>query len=121
MATWEVSIVVDTAARQVIARDVEQADLERAVAEAQARIRDGAYRHAAWQVGAVCVTRMDKTPDALRAKWEADFYDIDKAGRRRRRYKRPQIERDWEDMVTRDRKEAREAAQAANAQYKQRR
>ena len=119
MATWEVSIVVDTAARQPVASGVEGDDLERAVATAQARIEAGDHPGAKYRKGAVLIQRVDQTAEAKRAKWEADFYDIDKAGRRRRRFKKPQIERDWEDMVTRDRKVAREAAQLENAMYKQ--
>jgi len=64
---------------------------------------------------------MDATSEARRAKWEADFYDIDKAGRRRRRYKKPEIERQWEAWVTAERKAEREAAKLSNDQYKQRR
>ncbi len=115
------SIVVDTAAKQVVARDVSQADLEHVYGEAQARIRDGAYRHAKWQTGVVAVTRMDQTLEARQAKWFADFYDIDKRGAKRRRYKKPLIEKQWEEMVTRTKREEREAAKLSNDQYKQRR
>ena len=121
MALWEVSIVFDTAARYVTARDVRQDQLGVAIAEAHARIADGSYIHPAWKTGAVAVTRMDQTFEARRAQWEADFYDIDKAGRKRRRYKKSQIERDWEAWVTRERKAEREAAKLSNDQYKQRR
>jgi predicted NAD/FAD-binding protein len=121
MALWEVSIVFDTASRYVTHRDVLQDQLASAWLEAQARIRDGSYIHPAWKTGAVAITRMDATLEARRAKWEADFYDIDKRGYRRRRYKKPAIEREWEDMVIRDRKAATAAQKVSNDTYKQRR
>jgi hypothetical protein len=121
MALWEVSIVFDTASRFVTARDVRQHDLERAVREAQERITLGTYIHPAWKTGAVAITRMDQTLEARRERWESEFYDVDRAGRRRRRFKRSQIEREWEAWVSAERKAERDAAKLSNDQYKQRR
>jgi len=121
VARWEVSIVIDQASKQVVARDVLAADLVLAVEDAQERIRRGAYIHPEWKVGAISITRMDCTSEARRAKWEADFYDIDKAGRRRRRYKKPEVERQWEAWVKAEAKTAREARKVSNDTYSQRR
>jgi hypothetical protein len=119
--TWEVSIVFDTAARYVVARDVGRDGLERAIAEGQARIDNGSYIHPEWKTGALAITRTDQTPEARRAHWEAEFYDIDRRGAKRRRYKKPQIERDWEAWVKAERKAEREAAKQANDSYSQKR
>jgi hypothetical protein len=121
MATWEVSIVVDTNARQPVARDVEGDALERAVATAQARIDAGEHPGAKYRKGAILIQRSDQTPEAKRAKWEADFYDIDRAGRRRRRYRKPAIEKEWEEMIARDRKAETARRKAENDQYDQKR
>lgn len=111
----EVSIVCDTAARFVIAKDVEGAALERAILTAQERIEQGSYPHPVWKKGAVLVQRSDCTTEARQAKWAEDFYDIDRAERRRRRFKKPQIEKDWEEMVAQTGKDTRAAKRAANA------
>ena len=119
--TWEVAIVHDTASKYVIARDVQQADLADTIAAAQARIRDGAYIHPEWKTGALAITRMDATSEGRRAHWEAEFYDRDRRGYKRRRYPKPAIEKEWEAMVKRDAKAAREAAKVSNDTYSQRR
>lgn len=68
---------------------------------------------------AVVVTRMDWTPEARRAKWEADFYDVDRAGRRRRRYRRTPLEREWEEMLKTRKQEERAATKTSVAEVKQ--
>jgi hypothetical protein len=119
--TWEVSLVHDTAARFVIATGVEGDALERAVAKAQQAIRETSTPHPDWKTPAILIQRTDQTPEAKRERWERDFYDVDRASRRRRRYRASLIEREWIEMVKRDAKEAREAAKLSNNQYKQRR
>lgn len=112
---WEVAIVVDTAARQPVATGVEGADLERAILEANRRIRTGEYLHPAWKTGAVLVQRVERTTEERFLAWVEKFYDITKNGAKRRRYKVPAIEREWVAWVTGEKKAAREAAKHANA------
>jgi predicted NAD/FAD-binding protein len=116
-----VSLVHDTASRFVIEKDVESDDLERAVAAAQREIAEGSTPHPAWRTPVVCITRSDWTYEARRAQWFEDFYDRDKNGRKLRRYKKPQIEREWEQWVKDERKATAAAAKAENDQYDQRR
>ena len=135
--TWEIAVVRDTSTREVLARDVPTEHLWAYVAEAACdegwyteanpeRMEPCERRALARLVDllkakskrvesrALLITRMDRTPEAVKAKWESEFYDIDKAGRRRRRYKRPQLEKDWEAMAKRWRKEERDARRVKN-------
>lgn len=105
---WEVALALN-ASRWVIARDVLTRDLPDAIAEAQARI-DGQ----AWpvRVPALSITRSDQTSEALQERRDRQFWKFDKAGRRRRAYKRPGIEKDWEAWAKEQRKRDRAAAAA---------
>lgn len=117
---WEVSLVHDTEGRYPVARDVRTDALAEAISMAQRRIVEGDYPHPVWRTSAVLVQRSDQTAEAKRAAWEEAFYDVDRAGRRRRRYKKSQIERDWEAWVAEERKAATAARRAANAGRQQR-
>jgi hypothetical protein len=97
MTTWEVSVARGTAARLPQLRETQTG--EEMAAVLAAILKSGQ---------AALIIRTDQTPEAKRAKWEADFYDIDKAGRRRRRYKRPVIEKEWEEMIKQVKREARD-------------
>jgi len=113
MGTWEVAISTSLSSRRTLYRDVSDADLPDRWLQA--------YRFAEnlstpGRKPAVLVTRSDQTPEARRAQWEADFYDIDKAGRRRRRYKKTPIEREFEAVATANRKAKREAKSLAKAE-----
>jgi predicted NAD/FAD-binding protein len=114
--TWEVSIVVSTYSRIPVARDVPSGPaLVEAYLRAHELVASGEYPHPTWRTGAVLVQRSDQTLEARRERWDQEFYDRDRRGYRRRRYKKPSIERDWEAMEERRRKEARVAAQSRNA------
>ena len=135
--TWEIAVVRDTSTRIVLAENVPTEALWAYVAEAGCsegwyteanpdRMEPAERRALARCVDllkakskrvesrALLITRMDRTPEAMKAKWESEFYDIDKAGRRRRRYKRPQIEKDWEAWAKRWRREERDARRVKN-------
>ena len=135
--TWEIAVVRDTSTREVLARDVPTEALWAYVAEAGCgegwyteanpdRMEPSERRALARCVDllkavskrvesrALLITRMDRTPEAMKAKWESEFYDLDKAGRKRRRYKRSQLERDWEVMAKAWRKEERDARRIKN-------
>jgi hypothetical protein len=127
--TWEVALTWEPGSRIAVARDVATdelwavlsvlaedhwADLETQVLSpaenrALARIMDRlkAVPLPVRRMPGIMVTRSDQTPEALREAWESEFYDIDKAGRRRRRYKRTQLEKDWEAWVKANKAEAR--------------
>ena len=134
---WEIAVVRDTTTRIVLAENVPTEALWAYVAEAGCD--EGWYTEAnpermepkerralarvldllkakplRVQSRALLITRMDKTPAALKAKWESEFYDLDKAGRKRRRYKRPQVETDWDAMSKAWRKEERDARRVKN-------
>src|SRR5688572_13147908 len=47
---------------------------------------------------ALLITRSDQTPEALKKAWAAEFYDIDKRGHKRRRFRRSATEREWEKI-----------------------
>ena len=134
---WEIAVVSDSTSRIVIATNVQTEHLWAYVAEAACdegwyteanpdRMEPCERRALARLVDllkakskrvesrALLITRMDRTPEAMKAKWEASFYDIDKAGRRRRRYKRPQIEKDWGAWAKAQRKEVRDAQRIRN-------
>lgn len=121
MAThcWEVSIVVDESARRVVARDVDRAGLGAAMAECQRLLDTGEYLHPPFRTGAMLVQREDQTAEARREKWEADFYDLDRRGYKRRRFKRPAIEKEWEAWAKAERKAEREASKMSNDTYVQ--
>lgn len=103
--TWEVSIPQGTNARIPQAREIEPgADMSHLIASL---LRSGE---------AVLIIRTDQTPEAKREKWEADFYDIDKAGRRRRRYKKTQLEKEWEEVAKTIKQERKEASSQAKRQ-----
>jgi hypothetical protein len=119
--TWEVSIVVDTASRQPTYRGVTADGLADAIAGTLSRIASDAYMHPHWKVGALLIQRTDQTLEARREHWDSEFYDRDRRGYRRRRFKVSAIERDWTAMIEADRKAIRLAQQAENASYKQRR
>lgn len=93
--TWEIALTKGLAARVVVARDVETKDVGLILASHLVKGH------------AVVVTRSDSTPEAKRAKWEEDFYDIDRAGRRRRRYRKTQVEREWEEFFAQYKRDAR--------------
>jgi hypothetical protein len=112
---WEVAVVVSDTAREPIAQNVEGITLEFAILAAYAKIESGDYRHAAWQTGAVLIQRMDQTAEAKYEKWFNDFYDITRSGAKRRRFKKPQIEKDWEEMILKDSRETRQARIQSNA------
>jgi hypothetical protein len=116
MHTWEVSTSSSLSTRRTLYRDVTDSDLPdrwlRAYRFAQASPVAG-------RTPAVLVTRTDWTPEARRAKWESDFYDLDKAGRRRRRWKKTPIEREYEAAATAERKAKREAKALAKAEVEE--
>ena len=93
--TWEVAVAKGLHARVPVARDVGSRDTASHVA---AILNSG---------GAAIVSRTDATPEALRKKWEDDFYDIDRAGRRRRRFRKTPIEREWEEFYANRKRSAR--------------
>jgi len=93
--TWEIARLVGTAARLPVASCSTGDEMATAIAEV---LKSGS---------AVSVWRTDQTPEAKRAQWESDFYDLDRAGRRRRRFKRPLIEREWEAWAKSERAVAR--------------
>jgi hypothetical protein len=109
---YEVSLCHDEAARFVIARDVEQPDLYEQWKVAEARIAEGSTPHPPWRTPAIMIQTMEWA--TTKERWERDFYDKDKAGRRRRRFKKPQIEKDWEAWVKKERKAVLEARRATN-------
>ena len=86
MNTYEVSIPKGSA-RYVVGREV-------AGPEAAALCADVLS-----QGHALLVTRTDETPEALRTKWESEFYDRDKRGYKRRRFRRTKEEKEWEAMA----------------------
>jgi hypothetical protein len=47
---------------------------------------------------ALLITRTDQTPEAQKEAWAAEFYDIDKRGHKRRRFRRSATEREWEKI-----------------------
>lgn len=117
MATqWEVSVVVDSAGRFPIGTAPSGAELEELVATAQQRIDSGDYPHPSWKVGAILIQRSDQTLEAQRKAWFDAFYDVDRRGYKRRRYKRPDIEKQWEAWAKAERAEARAASQQRNAE-----
>lgn len=77
--------------------------------------------HPQWKVGALLIQRTAETLEARREHWDSEFYDRDRRGYRRRRFKVSAIEREWTAMIEADRKAIRLAQQAENASYKQRR
>lgn len=122
MYTYEISVVYDTHERTVLFRGLSMEEAEEAFVlcarecgprwyrpeysssekRALARLRDTlkaederGLRKSNRQP-ALLVTREDQTPEARRQKWEDDFYDLDRRGYKRRRYKKSQTERDWE-------------------------
>ena len=134
---WEVAYIRDSASRIVLAENVptsdlwayfltaaeddgwaqEIVDLSPTERRTLARVMDMLKARVVHPPKPRCIaiTRMDWTPEAQYAKWEADFYDVDKNGRRRRRYRRLQIEKDWEEMVKAWRREERAARAVKNA------
>jgi len=137
---WEIATVRDTSTREVLATNVPTEDLWAYVAEAAcdqgwyteanpermesrerralARVLDGLKaKTQRVESRALLITRMDKTPDAVKGKWFSEFYDLDKRGHKRRRFKRPQIEKDWEAMTKRWRAEERSARQVKNRSH----
>lgn len=94
--TWEVARAKGLAARVPVA--VGKAGSADLLAAAQEVLRSGS---------ALLVTRTDWTLEARREKWESEFYDVDRAGRRRRRYRKTDIERQWEQFYTDLRRDAR--------------
>jgi len=137
---WEIAIVFDLSSRLVLATNVPTEQLWAYVAEAG--LDEGWFTEASpWRMEpserralarvmdtlkakqrrvnshALLITRMDHTPEAVRAAWEAEFYDLDKRGHKRRRFKRHQVEKDWEAMAKRWRKEEREARQVKNRSH----
>jgi hypothetical protein len=136
---WEIATCGDPHTRNVLATDVDTEDLWAYFVEAGesigepythieytpeekralARVKDmlgatdAAPSFRGPRIPGIMVTRMDQTPEAKLAKWDADFYDRDRRGYKRRRFKKPQIERDWEAMLKEDRKDVRDA-RAAN-------
>jgi hypothetical protein len=93
MTTWEVSIIGDLSARTVVRKDVPQSELLEAYKHASV-VASG---YTGWgRPRSVMLTRSDHTPEARRARWEAAFYDLDRRGYRRRRFRKSQTERDWE-------------------------
>jgi len=86
---WEVSRAKGLAARIPVLRGATDPAI---IAEAIASVLNGGH--------AVLVIRSDWTPEARKARWESEFYDVDRAGRRRRRYRKTNIERQWEQFFT---------------------
>ena len=115
---WELSFVVDTAARQPIAVAMEGADLERAILEANRRLEAGEYRSPAWKKPALLIQRTDRTAEAQFQHWFDEFYDLDKRNAKRRRYKKPAIEKAWEEWIKAEARVARSDRQVANASHK---
>lgn len=112
---WEVSIVVDTASRYPVGVG-SRSELEALVAEANRRINDGDYPHPSWKVGAVLIQRADQTLEAKRQAWFDAFYDLDRRGYKRRRYKRPAIEVSWEAWAKEQKRQAAEDSKIRNAE-----
>lgn len=95
--TWEVSRARGLHARTPVLREAKP---DATMAEAIASVLNSGH--------AALVTRSDWTVEARRARWESEFYDIDRAGRRRRRYRRSATEREWEDFYRSARKVQRD-------------
>jgi len=94
--TWEVAVSKGLRARRSVA--VGKAGSADLLVAAQG-VLAGGY--------GLLITRTDQTAEALRKRWESEFYDIDKAGRRRRRFRKTSIEREWEKFFADARKDAR--------------
>ena len=84
---WEVARSKGLSARTPVLREASD---RATIAEAIASVLTSGH--------AAVVTRSDWTREARKAKWESEFYDVDRAGRRRRRYRKTDIERQWEQF-----------------------
>lgn len=96
MTTWEIAEAKGLSARVPIAKDVATVDIAPIVSTL---INAGR---------AAVVTRMDMTPEAKRARWSEAFYDVTRNGSKRRRFKRPKIEVEWEAWAKAERKRKRD-------------
>lgn len=116
MSTWEVAISSSLSSRRTLYRDVPDADLPdrwlRAYRFAEAQSYAG-------RTPSVLVTRSDWTYEARKAQWESDFYDLDKAGRKRRRWKKTPIEREFEAAADASRKAKRAAKSLVKAEVRE--
>lgn len=115
-ALWEIALCNSESTRYVLAASVPSSELWTYVATALEESSPFG-----WREPGVLVTRMDQTPEAKRAKWEADFYDVRTFNRKGkiikakyRRYKPAQIEKDWVKMIEADKKAKKLAAAEAN-------
>lgn len=106
----------DTSSRVTIAENLETDALERAYAEAWYIAERMAEEWPNLRAPGVLVQRMDQTFEAKRLRWEREFYDIDRAGRRRRRFKRPEIEKLWEEWLKNERARERAKRRQSNAE-----
>ena len=93
---WEVSKAKGLAARIPVLREASDPAI---IAEAIASVLKSG--------SAALVMRSDWTPEARRERWESEFYDLDRAGRRRRRFRKTDIERQWEKFYADERRRAR--------------
>jgi hypothetical protein len=104
VAEWEIAIVQSLTSRVTIWRNVPTEELGEAWGLVWAQtesLMNGRKRPG------ILITRMDMTPEAKRQKWTDTFYDLDKRGYKRRRFKKTPIEKDWEEFFENKRKAAR--------------